>query len=128
MRRSNVDIKDMKVFQPIEINGMKLRNRLGMPSLLNNPVGEDGAVSDLTVRWFEERAKGGAGLVMTGAIKAVDPGIPMFRSLGLSLYDDRFIEGFVRLAKAVQSHGAKLGIQIAQGLSLIHISEPTRPY
>jgi 2,4-dienoyl-CoA reductase-like NADH-dependent reductase (Old Yellow Enzyme family)/thioredoxin reductase len=118
----------MKVFQPIEINRMKLKNRLGLPSMLNNPVGEDGAVTDITIRWFEERAKGGAGLIMTGAVKPIDPGNTMMRRLGLSIYDDRFIEGFARMAKAVQSHGAKLGIQIAQGGPMVGISPSLPPF
>jgi len=54
-----------KIFEPIEIKGMKLKNRIGLPSLLNQPGGTDGSPTDLTVRWFEERAKGGAGLIMT---------------------------------------------------------------
>ena len=41
-----------KVFEPIEIKGMKLKNRIGLPSLLNQPGGTDGSPTDLTVRWF----------------------------------------------------------------------------
>ena len=123
-----MDIKDMKVFQPIHIKRMRLKNRLGLPSMLNNPVGEDGAVTDVSIRWFEERAKGGAALIMTGAIKAIDPGVPMIRSLGYSLYDDRFTDGFAKMAKAVQSHGACLGVQIAQGGPMLGMSPSPPPY
>ena len=123
-----MNVKEMKVFQPIEINGMRLKNRLGMPSFLNNPVGEDGAVADTTVRWFEARARGEVGLVMTGAVKAMDPGFPQLRMLGLSLYDDKFIPGFARMAKAVQQHGAKLGVQIAQGGPMVGMSPSPPPY
>jgi 2,4-dienoyl-CoA reductase-like NADH-dependent reductase (Old Yellow Enzyme family)/thioredoxin reductase len=119
---------DMKVFQPIEINGMKLRNRLGMPSFLNNPVGENGEVTDITVRWFEERAKGGAGLVMTGACFPFDPGIPALRRLALSVADDSCISGFTRMSKAVQSHGAALGVQIAIGGPMLGFSPSPPPY
>ncbi len=113
---------DRKLFQQIEINGMKLKNRIGMAPFLNNPVGEDGGVSDLTIRWFEARAKGGTGLIMTGAIRPSTMGqqIPTtpeqdipFARMGLALNDDKYIDGFARLADAIHAHGAKLGVQIA---------------
>jgi len=106
------------ILQPIEINGMKLKNRIGMAPFLNNPVGEEGAVSDLTIRWFETRAKGGAGFIMTGAINPTTFGRELImqnmgRVPGLSLYDDKFIPGFTKLADAIHSHGTKIGVQIA---------------
>jgi 2,4-dienoyl-CoA reductase-like NADH-dependent reductase (Old Yellow Enzyme family)/thioredoxin reductase len=108
---------DRKIFEPIEIKGMKLKNRIGFPSFLNHPGTEDGFSNDLTVRWFEERAKGGAGLIMTGAVTA---GVPrQARRAGalvsgfLGLFDDKFIPGFAKVAEAVHQHGAKLGVQLS---------------
>jgi len=109
----------MKVFEPIEIKGMKLKNRIGFPPFLNQPAGEGGYVSDVTVRWFEERAKGGAALIMTGAITGspVDEDLAAsFNMNNIRLYDDKFIPGFKRVADAVHTHGAKLGVQLT-GLS-----------
>ena len=58
-----------KIFEPIEIKGMKLKNRLGFAPWLLMPAGPEGHVSDLTIRWFEERAKGGVGFIMSGTIE-----------------------------------------------------------
>ena len=105
----------MKVFEPIEIKGMKLKNRIGFPSFLNQPAADEGYVSDVTVRWFEERAKGGAALIMTGAVTGspVDEQLAAsFNMNNIRLYDDKFIPGFKKIADAVHSHGAKLGVQI----------------
>jgi len=118
----------MKVFEPIEINGMKIPNRLGLSSLLNNPSGENGEVTDATVKWFEVRAKGGVGLVMTGAVQPVDPVIPLFRALSLGCYDDKFIPGFARLADAIHAHGGKLGVQIAAGGPMTGTSPSPPPF
>lgn len=105
---------DKKIFQPIEIKGMRLKNRIGMPPFLNNPQAADGSVNDVTIKWYEERAKGGASLVMTGAIRPSTLGQSLpFGTAGLALYDDKFIPGLARLAEAIHSHGAKLGVQIA---------------
>lgn len=106
----------MKVFEPIEINGMKLKNRLGFPPFLNMPAGENGHINDQTVRWFEDRAKGGAGLVMSGAViagPAPDPGRAAATGMSwVALYDDEYIEGFARMADACHAHGAKFGVQL----------------
>jgi len=104
------------IFTPIEINGMRLKNRIGFPPLLNMPSNKDCTVNDETIRWFEDRAKGGVGLVMTGAIVAgPEPDFAMLEMLELTrigLWDDKFIEGIARIADAVHAHGAKLGVQL----------------
>jgi len=105
-----------KIFEPFEINGMVLKNRLGFPPLLNMPSNNDCTINDQTIRWFEDRAKGGAGLVMTGAVVAgPEPDFAMLEMLGMTrvgLYDDKFIDGFSRIADAVHVYGAKFGVQL----------------
>jgi 2,4-dienoyl-CoA reductase (NADPH2) len=107
---------NMKIFEPIEIKGMKLKNRLGLPPLLNMPANKDCTINDETIRWFEDRAKGGAGLVMSGAVVAgPEPDYAMLEMLQMTrvgLFDDKFIEGFARIAEAVHAHGAKFGVQL----------------
>jgi len=110
---------DKKVFQPIEIKGMKLKNRIGFAPLLNMPAGDDGYINDLTIRWFEERAKGGTALIMTGAVGPLTPRVPAQPSIlglkGIGLYDDKFIPGFTKLAEVIHSYDASLGVQMAIG-------------
>jgi 2,4-dienoyl-CoA reductase-like NADH-dependent reductase (Old Yellow Enzyme family)/thioredoxin reductase len=123
----------MKVFEPIEIKGMKLKNRIGLPPMLNMPAGDEGFVNDKTIRWFEERAKGGAGLVMTGTVIASPPapgaGTGLLATIrGVGLYDDKFISGFTKIAEAVHSHGAKLGVQIGSGGAMVGTAPSLPPY
>jgi len=92
-----------KLFEPIEINGMHLKNRIGFAPFLNMPRLEDGSITDLTNRWFEERAKGGAGFIMTGA----------FLPTMVSSPDAQ--KRFARLAEVVHVHGTKIGVQIVYG-------------
>lgn len=105
-----------KLFEPFEINGMKLKNRIGFAPFLNMPAEQDCSINEQTVRWFEDRAKGGTGLVMTGAVVAgPPPDLEMLKLFGLTrvgLYDDKFIEGFAKMADAVHAHGAKFGVQL----------------
>ena len=123
----------MKVFEPIEINGMKLKNRIGLAPLLHMYAGDEGFISDRTVRWFEERAKGGAGLIMSGTAIASPP--PPGGKVGLlevvkgiGLYDDKFIPGFAKIADALHSHGAKFGVQIGSGGVMSGTAPSLPPY
>jgi len=104
----------MKIFEPVEIKGRLIKNRIGLPPLLNMPSGEDGYISELTIRWFEERARGGAGLIMTGAVSP-SPRVLIPGRGGINLHDDKYVPGFARLAQVIHSHGARLGVQIAAG-------------
>lgn len=93
----------MKVQQPIEIRGMKLKNRIAFAPFLNMPREEDGRINELTIRWFEERAKGGVGFIMTGAF------------LPAMVMNPEAREGFSRLAEAMHRHDCKIGVQIVEG-------------
>jgi 2,4-dienoyl-CoA reductase-like NADH-dependent reductase (Old Yellow Enzyme family)/thioredoxin reductase len=106
-----------KLFQPITIGSMTLKNRIGLAPLLNMPdVFTTFTITDRTIKWFEERAKGGAGLIMTGTFIPELLGVP------------GAIDQFAKLARAVQAHGAKLGVQIGAGGVLGGIGPSPMPY
>lgn len=121
----------MKIFEPIDIHSMHLKNRIGMPPFLNMPGGEGNFTNDHTVRWFEMRAQGGAGLVMTGSVIPIAPlaqGMNVLGIQGIGIYDDKFIPGFAKIANAVHSHGAKFGVQIALGGPMTGTGPSLPPY
>ena len=93
----------LKLQEPIEIKGMRLKNRIGFAPFLNMPREEDWRVNDLTIRWFEERARGGTGFIMTGSF------IP------LSVINPAAREGFSRLAERMHQYDCKIGVQLVQG-------------
>lgn len=57
-----------KLWQPITINKMRLRNRIMLSAMGTFTPMQDGTDSEEGIRYYEERAKGGAGLIMTGAM------------------------------------------------------------
>jgi 2,4-dienoyl-CoA reductase-like NADH-dependent reductase (Old Yellow Enzyme family)/thioredoxin reductase len=118
----NISISD-----PIEINGMRLKNRIALAPMLNNPAGEGGRVSDKTIAWYEARAKGGAGLIMTGL---VIPTAWVWKILpsGLALFDDSYIPGYARLVEAVHTHGSRLAVQMGFLGPLTGIGASPKPY
>lgn len=93
-----------KIFEPIEINGMKIKNRIGMAPMLSMPdVLATFSITENTIKWFEKRAKGGVGLIMTGTFS------PMFLDI------PNFLDKISELAERIHRHGATLGIQIGDG-------------
>ncbi len=92
-----------KILEPIEINGMKLKNRIAFAPFLNMPREADGTLNDLTTRWFEERAKGGLGFIMTGAF------LPTMVTTAANR------ERLGNLAEVIHSYDVKIGVQIVHG-------------
>ncbi len=105
------------LFEPFQIKSMTLPNRIGLAPLLNMPgVWTSFSITDETIAWYEARARGGAGLIMTGTFAP-----PMFAIPGLK-------EGFTRLAEMVHSHGAKLGVQVGSGGPMLGTGPSLPPY
>ncbi len=107
-----------KVWEPIKINSLPIKNRIGLPSMVNMPGGEDGFISDATIRWYEMRAAGGAGLIMTGAVVVTPPtqeNLERRKQMNLNKWvgvtDDKYIPGWQKMVAAMHKHGAKLGVQ-----------------
>ncbi len=98
------------LFEPIEIAGLKLRNRLVMPPMGTGLPDHDGHVTDETIAYYRRRAQGGVGLISVEA-SLVSPdayGVgPEIR-----LHDEAAVPGLRRLAEAVQAEGVPVGVQL----------------
>lgn len=103
-----------KLFEPGRIGQMELKNRIVMAATGTSLEREDGFVDDRIKDYYEERAKGGVGLIVMG-IGAIDHprGRVLPGQLGLS--DDKFIPGLTEMAEAIHRHGVKVAIQLQRG-------------
>ena len=54
----------MQLFTPIKIGDLKLKNRLIMPSMGTVLADVNGAVTDMMIAYYAERARGGVGLII----------------------------------------------------------------
>ena len=54
-----------KLFEPIKIGDMEVKNRIVMPAMLLG-LGDDGKVTDRFKEFYAERARGGVGLIVIG--------------------------------------------------------------
>ncbi len=108
------DPRFRKLFQPGRIGSMELKNRIVEAAMGTSLEREDGFVDDRIKDFYEERAKGGVGLIVMG-VGAIDhpDGKVLPGQLGLS--DDKFIPGLKELADAIHRHDAKVAIQLQRG-------------
>ncbi|MDM5327148.1 FAD-dependent oxidoreductase [Neobacillus sp. CF12] len=99
------------LFSKGRIGDLVLKNRVIMPAMGTNLGGPNGEVTDHQIAYYEERAKGGTGLIIVEYTSIdYDYGRSTFNQLRID--EDRFIPGIHRLAVAVQKYGAKLFVQL----------------
>jgi 2,4-dienoyl-CoA reductase (NADPH2) len=100
-----------RLLSPGRIGTMELRNRIVMCPMGNLLPNEDGTIGDNEAAYFEERARGGAALILLGTTSVAWPrGCSSERMPGVS--DDRFLPGLTGLAERVHRHGAKIAAQL----------------
>ncbi len=102
-------MKYKTLFAPIEIGGMRVKNRIVMAPMGTNFENVDGSVSESLLDYFEARARGGVGLIISPFTMVNEEQ----RTATLGVYSDRFVPGLNRLCERVQTHGAKFLLQIA---------------
>lgn len=99
--------------QPINIGNMRLRNRMVQPGMGTNLAAADGTVSDSIVAYYERRARGGVGLIITEVCCPEPRGRVIPGELEIS--NVSFIPGLSRLVAAAHAGGAKIALQLAHG-------------
>jgi 2,4-dienoyl-CoA reductase-like NADH-dependent reductase (Old Yellow Enzyme family)/NADPH-dependent 2,4-dienoyl-CoA reductase/sulfur reductase-like enzyme len=75
---------------------------------------EGGFSGERIVAYHEEQARGGVGLIISGACGVMYP-IGQVQPWQIGISDDSFIPGLRRVTDAVHRHGAKFALQLHQG-------------
>jgi 2,4-dienoyl-CoA reductase-like NADH-dependent reductase (Old Yellow Enzyme family)/thioredoxin reductase len=94
------------LFKPLTVKGITLRNRIVLPPMNTNFAEADGSVNERFIRYYVERGKGGAGLLIVSSAY-VDPKARK-RVGSLLLHEDRFIPRLKEFTDAVHATGAKI--------------------
>lgn len=98
-----------RVFEPIQLATLTLPNRILMGSMHVGIEGMDRGMERLAA-FYAERAKGGAGLIVTGGIAVCPEG-----GIGpdyLNIYHDDHIEQARMIADAVHQAGGRIALQL----------------
>jgi len=100
----------MKVFEPMKINGLELKNRMVVSAMVTNYCTPDGKATEKFIAYHEHKAKGGWGLIITEDY-AVTPTAGGFVNLP-GLWVDGQIESHRKLTERVHAAGGKIAAQI----------------
>lgn len=101
----------VRLFSPITIKGKQIRNRIVMPPMvLFGKAAQDGFVTERHIKHYEERARGGTGLIIVEATCVQEDGKLSPDQLGI--WSDKHIEGLNKIAEACHKHGATVLIQL----------------
>jgi len=96
---------------PTQIGAMTLRNRMAMAAMGVELADEDGHAREPIIAYYEERARGGIGLIVTEVCAIAYPrGATARRQLAIS--SDDYLPGLRELTERVHRHGAKIALQL----------------
>ena len=104
------------LFTPVTIHDIQIRNRIVMPAMHLNYV-VNGQISERLIRFYEQRSRGGAGLIIVGGC-TIDEWSGGSNMIGL--HKDEFIPGLTKLTSACHDHGAKIGAQLYMAGAYVH--------
>lgn len=115
----------MKILEQTRIANMKLRNRIYMAPM-GTQTDADGSFSDRSIRYYEERAKGGFGLIITGANQVT----MQYEAKACNVLGSaKSFEQLSFLARRIHNQGAKLCVQLTPGLGRMQFTTgDVRPY
>ena len=104
-------MKYAKIAERGKIGNIEIRNRLIMTAMGVGVGSPSGKATDEFIRFYEERAKGGAGLIITEITRVNDlHGAGEYDQL--SLTSDDTVESFVRLADAIHQYDSRIFVQL----------------
>lgn len=104
-------MKYEKLFTPGKLGNMTLKNRIVMPPMGTGMAFFSGEASPEIIRYYEERAKGGAGMIIT-EITRVDEDYGWGLARQLSVTKPGMVCGLQKLVDTVHKYGTKILIQL----------------
>jgi 2,4-dienoyl-CoA reductase-like NADH-dependent reductase (Old Yellow Enzyme family) len=95
---------------PIEMRGVKFKNRMMRSGMYEGMATERGEVTPDLESWIARQAAGGAGCIFPGYSNVCLPRCMPFQT---GSYSDSHVPGLKKLADTIHSYGAVAGLQLA---------------
>ena len=99
------------IFEPLTIKNMTLKNRIVMTPMGTNYGEQNGEMSFLHINYYEQRAKGGTGLLIVENA-SVDSPEGSNGTTQIRIDHDSYIPRLFKLSETVHKHGSCIAIQI----------------
>ena len=99
-----------KLFEETAIKGMKMRNRIVRSATWEGMCEQDGRPTQKLINYYEELARGGVGLIISGYTFVRPDGKGLPGKMGINT--DNFESDFKKLTSAVHAAGGTIAIQL----------------
>ncbi len=99
------------IFSPLTVKNMTIKNRIVMTPMGTNYGEQNGEMSFLHINYYEQRAKGGTGLIIVENA-SVDSPQGSNGTTQLRIDQDNYIPRLFKLCESVHKHGACIAIQL----------------
>jgi NADPH2 dehydrogenase len=113
------------LFKPLNLNGLRLKNRITMAPLYLGYAAEGGRISRLLLHYYNEMARSGAAMIMVenASIAASGSGSP--RTIRCD--HNRYLKGLEALAETIHKGKSLAGLQINHAGRFAHVSQSVAP-
>jgi 2,4-dienoyl-CoA reductase-like NADH-dependent reductase (Old Yellow Enzyme family) len=101
------------LFEPFNLAGIKLKNRIVRSATYEKRADEDGFVTDSLIEFYRILTEGGSGLIITGNALVHPSGRTITQML--CIHSDIYINGLARLTEAVHELGGVIFLQLVHG-------------
>ena len=96
-----------------QVGSLRLKNRIIMPAMGDALATVDGEITDDLIGYYEERAKGGTGLIITGVCRIDPDGAAIANQL--AAYNLSHVGGLKKLADGVHRYDGRIFVQLHHG-------------
>ena len=100
-----------KLFSPVRIGRVEIKNRVAMTPMGVNLAAAGGGVNDDIIAFYEARARGGVGLILSGICRVMD-GAGAGEACQIAARNGADLQGLERLMDTVHKYGAKMFVQL----------------
>jgi len=104
-------IKYKNIFNPLKVKNMTIKNRIIMPPMGTNFAGQNGEINEDHIKYYEQRAKGGTGLIIVENVSVQFP-LGSNGTTQLRIDIDSFMPSLYELTERLHKYGACVAIQI----------------
>ncbi len=114
-----------RLFQPLDLNGLKFKNRITMAPLYLGYAALGGKISPLLLDHYKLMAQSGAALIVVENSSITPNGSGSPRTLRCD--HDRYVKGLERLVGVIKRGNALAALQINHAGRFAHVAEPVAP-
>ena len=114
-----------KLFEPGKMGKVELKNRIIMAPCGTHYSSHYGFVTEQQLAYYGERAKGGAGLIVTEGASTRKP--PRGKPGRILVNEDKFLPGMKKLADIIHAGGAKAVMQMSSHQGSMDEVDPASP-